>query len=367
MTLVTKKISGHRYFYYQDSVHDGTKNVVVSTCIGRSDLPIEELEIAKEKALGKHLIKICKEQKLIQQTPYHFEHSPSVPEIDVDFLEYIRLIYEYVMKSLTAQELSDIENTFFIKYVHGTTGIEGNTMTESEVNKLLSAGLTSQNKTLNETIEVANYKDLREYLSDYTGEVNERLIKIINKILMKGVIGRDGRPLLAGEYRTTRAFITGIGYAPPPPEAISKQIYYLLEDYKNGLENNIHPVELASKFHQKFEEVHPFQDGNGRTGREIINLMLQKAGFPRIYITEQQRGDYLDALESGNIGEYTPMVDFTITRIVATITFLYSRTSVYDIMMNPDFEREWSVVYGKTLFEKYKKTMISYHESKELP
>jgi Fic family protein len=80
-------------------------------------------------------------------------------------------------------------------------------------------------------------------------------------------------------------------------------------------------------FHQKFEEIHPFEDGNGRVGREILNFMLRQHKFPEIYITPGQSSQYYSALEEGNAQNYVPLLDFIMNRIIGTIQYLYSKTS----------------------------------------
>jgi Fic family protein len=120
-------------------------------------------------------------------------------------------------------------------------------------------------------------------------------------------------------------------------------------------------------FHQKFEEIHPFQDGNGRTGREILNLMLERQGFPPAYITPAERSRYLDALEAGNGLDYTPLIDFIIDRMNATLMYLFSKTSLYRMRGSKDVlgaAREEGI---PELYKIIKQMVDRILESKELP
>jgi Fic family protein len=109
---------------------------------------------------------------------------------------------------------------------------------------------------------------------------------------MTGLRLRTGKLVKAGQFRTERASIKDVWYEPSPPELIEQRIRYLLGYHRNLVKNNVHPIERASIFHQKFEEIHPFEDGNGRVGREILNFMLRQYNFPEIYITPRQSSEY---------------------------------------------------------------------------
>jgi Fic family protein len=181
---------------------------------------------------------------------------------------------------------------------------------------------------------------------------------------MKDMNGDDGKPMPAGEYRIRGAAIRGFGYTPPPADTVPIRMRYLLDEYRR---NKVHPVEAAAVFHQKFEEIHPFQDGNGRTGREILNLMLERQGFPPAYITPAERSRYLDALEAGNGLDYTPLIDFIIDRMNATLMYLFSKTSLYRMRGSKDVlgaAREEGI---PELYKIIKQMVDRILESKELP
>ena len=105
-----------------------------------------------------------------------------------------------------------------------------------------------------------------------------------------------------GEYRAGPMFITASEVKPPPAGKIKKEMGALLE----WLEKNtgkMHPVELASEFHARFEQIHPFNDGNGRTGREILNTMLRLDNYPRAIINLENMESYIALLERVQISK----------------------------------------------------------------
>jgi Fic family protein len=106
-------------------------------------------------------------------------------------------------------------------------------------------------------------------------------------------------------------------------------MHYLIKDYKDGMDRKVHPIELISLFHQRFEEIHPFQDVNGRTGREIVNYILKQHGYPQIFIPVEARQQYMDALLDGNNSKFTTLIDFIISRLNETM-WLYLSHKMFD-------------------------------------
>jgi Fic/DOC family len=109
--------------------------------------------------------------------------------------------------------------------------------------------------------------------------------------------------------------------------------------YSDNLSRKIHPIELGAIFHHKFECIHPFQDGNGRVGRAILDFMLKSSGFPPIYIPVEERSRYLDVLAEADLNNYIPLIDFLICRMLFTMTLLFSKTSLFYGINSSDFQQ----------------------------
>jgi len=366
MTVVAKTINDLEYLYYQDWVKTNGKGKTVSTVICRADLDPKEVLKAKVGTLPKHAIRISKAQNLIKKTQYHFEKIKGVDELAEDGLENWKWLYDVIFKNLSEFEKEEFSKTFFTKYVHGTTAIEGNTFNEDETRKLLATGRTVENKTVNETLEISNYITVRKYFEKYTSGITENLIKNIHVILMVGMTDSYGRQLVIGKYRTSAVRLRDINFIPSSPELIPDNIYYLIQEYNDGIKNNIHPTEMAAYFHQRFEEIHPFSDGNGRVGREILNYMLKRHGYPQIYMGEKQQSTYFSALEKGNQQDYKPLFDFIIQRIGATMQYLYTKTFVYQYMSSEEL-KNLGKSYDAEAYDEFLKLLKEAHDSKELP
>lgn len=373
MTLTIKKIRGNEYYYYQDAVKDETgKSKVLATCVCRVDEEGQKIIDSKLKASQNHVAKLIPSMKNIFTDSYTFENVLSITDhkISTKFqtkaitmtLDVSRLLYKICRTMLTVEEIANFENLLFTKYVHGTTAIEGNTLNENETHKLLLESLTPQNKTVNETLEVANYVSVRSYMKNYKGPINEKIVRHIHKLLLMGIKGENGKLIDAGNYRTSQVILRNIGFRPPLAELVPSQLGYLLDDYNSKITKKMHPIEAATFFHQKFEEIHPFQDGNGRLGRELLNYMLTREGFPPIYIIPDQRSEYLTALQEGNTENFQPLFGFVFFRMFATVAYLSIHTNSYDVFTSPEAQQS---VKGSDMEEGYMQFLTLANQLKD--
>jgi Fic family protein len=335
MGEVVKKIRNYEYFYYQDRVKIDNKTKIITTQIGKSDLKEEELNSRRREAFKSHYKKLWDiEYENNRKLIYKFEY---MSEKYGKFLIAIKSLYKIIRRFLSEEEFNLIDKERFNKHVYGTTHIEGNVVEYNDVIKILEKEKTPSNYGFNDVNEIHNYLLLKSYLSDkkkYT--INENLIKKIHSLLLNGItlISITGKKeqIPLGKYRKEKAFLRGIPFRVSPPALIEQEIGYLIHEYNEKIKKDTHPLEAAIIFHQKFEEIHPFVDGNGRTGREILNFMLQMNGYPSIYITRRTEKRYYDALEKGNIQEYTSLMEFIAYRMFATVIYYWSKTSMYEFI-----------------------------------
>ena len=152
-------------------------------------------------------------------------------------------------------------------------------------------GLTIDQKSLKDHIEAVGHKEAFEFVSELVkekGEINEKVIKQIHYLVLADK--KDDR----GVYRRVPVRILGATNEPVQPYLIAPKMEELLRNY---LASNEHIVTKLAKFHIEFESIHPFIDGNGRTGRLLVNLELMKAGYPPIDIKFTDRIAYYNAFE----------------------------------------------------------------------
>lgn len=197
------------------------------------------------------------------------------------------------MRPLNQAELQRLREEFMINNTYNSNAIEGNTLTLRETALILQEGITIAEKPVKEHLEVIGHKDAFEYvmtLADTNTPLTEKVIKDIHSlVLMNDVKNR-------GVYRSLPVTILGAAHTPPQPYPVPVQMEQLITDYDTEL-NTKHIIAAAAEFHLKFESIHPFIDGNGRTGRLILNLELVKAGYLPVNIKFTDRRKYYDCFD----------------------------------------------------------------------
>jgi Fic family protein len=193
-------------------------------------------------------------------------------------------------RPLTAGELSRLNEEFAIEYTYNSNAIEGNTLTLKET-ALVLQGITIDQKPLREHLEATQHRDAFHFVCGLVGEnipLTEHVIKQIHSFIL------NDRPADRGVYRQAIVQIMGAVHTPPNPLHIPELMHKLLNSPKKETTNI---VRRAAVFHLDFEFIHPFIDGNGRTGRLIANLELMKAGYPPIDIKFTDRRKYYDCFD----------------------------------------------------------------------
>lgn len=208
--------------------------------------------------------------------------------------------------NLPQAALKSFEKSFEIEYTHNSTAIEGNTLTLIETKIVLEDHLSVGGKNLREIYEVINHHNAFSYIKKCIREqkpLSESITKDILAILMENIFA-------GGIYRNCEVRISGAKHKPPVPN----DMYYLIKEFFNNLPQHpeLNPIELAAYTHAEFVKIHPFEDGNGRTSRLMMNYQLMIHGFLPISIMKENRLVYFEALEeyavNGNLAPFTEMI-----------------------------------------------------------
>ena len=197
-------------------------------------------------------------------------------------------------RPLTEGEVERLREQFIVEYTYNSNAIEGNMLTLRETDMVLR-GLTIGQKPLKDHIEAVGHKDAFEFISELTKKnvpLNESIIKKIHYLVLADK--KDDR----GVYRRVPVRIMGAQYEPVQPYLIGPKMEQLIADFTKSTE---HIVTKLARFHLEFESIHPFIDGNGRTGRLLVNFELMKAGFPPIDIKFTDRIAYYKAFDEYHV------------------------------------------------------------------
>lgn len=204
-------------------------------------------------------------------------------------------------RPLTSEEVNRLREEFLIDFTYNSNAIEGNTLTLQETALILKEGITIDEKPLKEHLEAVGHKDAFYYIEELVKEkveLSEKVIKDIHSLVLMD------KPQDRGRYRRIPVTILGAVHEPAQPYLVPVLMEQLINEYNQEMKDK-HIIEKVALFHLKFEAIHPFIDGNGRTGRLLLNLELMKEGYPPINIKFKDRRKYYDCfsdyhLKNGN-------------------------------------------------------------------
>lgn len=203
-------------------------------------------------------------------------------------------------KPLNATQLEKMKEYFNIEYTFESNRIEGNTLTLRETQLVVNEGMTVNGKSMKEHLEAINHSEAVDFiiqLADNREDLTRRTLLELHSLILKSIDKSN-----AGRYRQVPVRISGSRHEPPQPFLLDK----MMEDYfihYRQQKNELHPVILAAEMHERLVSIHPFIDGNGRTARLVMNLLLLRKGYTIAILKgdDASRMDYYQALEKVQI------------------------------------------------------------------
>lgn len=196
-------------------------------------------------------------------------------------------------RPLSRAEVQRLREEFVIESSYNSNAIEGNTITLRETVLILKEGITIAEKPIREHLDIIGFKDAFNYIYELVANnepLTERTIEDIHSLVLIG--SAENR----GVYRKIPVRILGAENEPTAPYLIAEEMQRLIEKYQQKL-TALHPIEAISWLHLAFESIHPFIDGNGRTGRLLINFELLKQGYLPIDIKFTNRAKYYQCFD----------------------------------------------------------------------
>jgi len=336
-----KKIGEKTYYTLRISVRKEGRVVVKDIEILGTDLSkisIDKLEKKHSKEIRKSYYTI---KKFLEKNQYE-EESKELKLKQQELLTPEQLIkiestkkhYQNKFLKLHKQTQKDILEVFLIRFAVNTAAIEGNTITLKEAIKLFKEDQIPKNHTTREVYDLTNTKKVFYELLEKKQEtrnsesigvpkqnvlsINKKLMIEVHDKLLDNIDERKG-------FRNHDIHVFGQPFKPTPRQFVRRDVDLLIEWYEEN-RTKLHSLELATLFHHKFESIHPFSDGNGRTGRMIMNLIMIQNKYPPIVIERKDRKEYLDALSradkavkkdlKANGKEYYELLEFVSEQLI---------------------------------------------------
>jgi len=199
-------------------------------------------------------------------------------------------------RPLRPEEVKNLDAYFRIGLTYSSNALEGNTLDLIETKILLEDGLTVGGKPIRDCYEAIGHANAYDFMLTAARSepfaFSEDMILQLHKLFYQGI-----EPEKAGIYRDIQVYISGTDYMPPKPEDVpvlmKELVTMLVEKW-----DNTHPIRLAAFAHRKLVDIHPFVDGNGRTARLLMNLILINRGYQIVIIPPILRRDYISAIEA---------------------------------------------------------------------
>jgi hypothetical protein len=315
-----KTIGKKKYLYAEYSFRSPDKKIKKISKL------IKEKGDSEKKEIKEYFLK--KEIESYQNYAIkRYKSDPILTKDKILKIEAICVEYKHLLRKLTKNQMADVLDRFTINFTYETNALEGNSLTLKDVTMVLNENIIPKGADLRDIYETRNTREANEMLFKKGIKIDVKDILNIHSLLVRDTGVKTGFKTLGNsvcvisslqcaskQLNFRRAQEHAPGFSPAvldkipnflimrdvkttPPEKVEEEINSLIAWYKSSKENE-HPLKLASDFHAKFEKIHPFEDGNGRVGRLLINSILLEHGYPPLIIRKTMRASYFSALEA---------------------------------------------------------------------
>ena len=259
------------------------------------------------------------------------------------------------LRPINTEQEKRIMQKFRLDWNYHSNHLEGNTLTYGETKALLLFGLTAQGKPLKDTLEITGHNEAINWVIDVVKKdypLTENFIRELHSLLLKDSykesINEDGkivsRRISAGKYKSNPNHVltaTGETFYFATPEETPAKMYDLLNWYKEKTEEkDVNPILIAAEFHYKFIRIHPFDDGNGRTARILMNFVLMQFGFPPVIIKTQDKENYFAVLRLADAGNTEAFVNYIAENLNVSLEIMIAGAKGENIEDDDDLDKE---------------------------
>lgn len=322
MYVEKKKIGKNNYYYLKLSIRDKDKiKTKTIAYLGKAPMSRKELKSRIAKIPKSKIENVKSELKVSSDINKEF-----LSKNQFTGLENLKKEFNKKIKILDKKLIEDMFKDFKTFYIYNTNAIEGNTLTLQETNLLLNENKTPEGRDVREIYDHINEKETFDFIQKNKPLINKDLIIQLHSMLLNKIDKR------VGSFRVHNVRVFGASFETSPAGYIKADMSILLKWYSKN-KNKLNPLVLAAIFHEKFERVHPFYDGNGRTGRMLANLILMNSGYPPLIIKNKERKKYYKVLSIAHKADldktdttlYKPIVEFFYSKFISTYNEIFSK------------------------------------------
>jgi Fic family protein len=249
-----------------------------------------------------------KAKPFLKQSNYSY-----LSEHDAETLQDLKESYGTWLKHVAKSVKEKLNEDFVIRFTYHTNAIEGNRLTLRQTALILKDKVIPSGVRAEDYNEAINGKECLDYIKSYKGEISTKFLEKINRILTKNT-----SVIYSGRIRFFDVKIQGSSHTPPTHTEIKKHMLNFLKWYSAN-KNKLHPFELSALIHAKLAWIHPFEDGNGRTARAVMNFILMKKGYPMFFIPYEKREEYYQSLEISDTGNYKEYISKMLQLVIDQI------------------------------------------------
>ncbi len=266
-------------------------------------------------------------------------------------------------RPLKEEELSRIMQKFRLDWNYHSNHLEGNTLTYGETKALVLFGITAQGKPLKDHFEITGHNEAVEWVLDIVNmdrPITENFIRELHTLLLKDSHykkaitpeGENTKKLIkVGEYKSTPNHVktnTGEIFRFASVEETPILMHELIAWYKSEIvKKDFNPVITATEFHYKFIRIHPFDDGNGRTARIVMNFILLQFGYPPVIIKTEDKSNYFAVLRQADAGTLTPFIAYITKNLIFSLEIMIKGAKGESIEDPDDIDKEISLLKGR--------------------
>lgn len=307
MYIYKKRIGSKVYYYLRISKREGNK--IISKDIAKLGSDPDKIRDKLKDLESEYSSEIRKSHRTLNRTIEHEHFLKKTKKLKLKKIELLsdreifeieaaKMHFEKKIKKLDKKTYEQFIDYYISEYAWHTASIEGNTIPLDEAEKFFFENKSPKDVSVEEIYDLKNNKDaLKEVFFNFKKlDVDHDTIKKLHAIIMKDVDVRIG-------YRKFDVRILGSRFESSPHQYILTDMNELLKWYCEN-ENKMNPFVLTTLFHHRFEQIHPFADGNGRCGRLLLNLILLKKNYPPLLVQRKNRELYRDSLSKADSAHY---------------------------------------------------------------